>query len=120
MLLQGCYLGTQTSARKFRLASWDYWDPSRYGGELKFVKILTNTGARLPLEPGACYEARVVKQLDSPEEYVCLDPNSTHPGQHPCDRVRENEVIPTFILYPDSADDPDNYGQSFEMIRPPR
>ena len=73
MLLQGCYLGNNTSARKFRLASWDVWDPSKYGSELKFVKIVTNTGARVPLEPGMCYEARLVKHVNSPDEYVCLD-----------------------------------------------
>ena len=119
LLLQGCYLGTKTSARKFHLASWDVWDPSRYGNELKLVKIITNTGAQLPLEPGICYEATVVKQTDSPEEYVCLDQGSTHPGQTPCANPREHEVIPTFILYPDSADDPNDYSRSFSILRTP-
>ena len=120
VLLQGCYLGMQTSARKFRLASWDVWDPSLYGDQLKFVKMLTNTGAKLPLEPGACYEARAVKHVNTAEEYVCLDQGSTHSQQMHCDNYSENEVLPTFILHPDSADDPDNYSQSFEMIRPPQ
>ncbi len=59
--------------RKFRPASWDVWDPSLYGNQLKFVKIITNSGARVSLEPGMCYEAAVVKHVDSPDEYVCLD-----------------------------------------------
>ena len=120
VLLQGCYLGDQISARKFRLASWDVWDPSRYGSDLKFVNLITNTGAKLPLEPGACYEARAVKHVNTAEEYVCLDQGSTHSQQMHCDNYSENEVLPTFILHPDSADDPDNYSQSFEMIRPPQ
>ena len=117
--MQGCYLGNQTAARRFRLASWDVWDPNRYGAELKFVRIVVNSGARLPLEYGACYEATVVKQVDSTEEYVCLDRDSTHSKQSSCDNYRENEVIPTFILYPDSADDPNNYSESFITIRGP-
>ncbi len=117
--MQGCYLGNRTSARKFRLASWDVWDPGRYGAELKFVQIVTNTGAYLPLEQGACYEARLVKQVDSTEEYVCLDQGSIHPQQTPCANPRENEVIPTFILHPSSADNPDDYSGNFGMIRPP-
>ena len=125
LLLQGCYLGAQTSDRRFRLASWDVWDPSRYGNELKFVKIITNTGARLTLEPGSCYEATVVKQTDSHEEYVCLDQGSTHPHQTPCANPREHEIIPTFILHPNSPDDPDNYSRHFSVLttptlRPPR
>ena len=119
VLMQGCYLGNQTAARRFRLASWDVWDPSKYGNELKFVKIITNTGARLPLQHGACYEATVVKHVNSTEEYVCLDRDSTYSHQSDCDSYRENEVIPTFILYPDSAEDPDDYSENFEMIRPP-
>ncbi len=119
LLLQGCYLGTKTADRRFRLASWDVWEPSRYGNELKFVKIITNTGAQLPLEPGTCYQAAVVKHVDSPEEYVCLDQGSTHPEQTPCANPREHEVIPTFILYPDSADDPDDYSGSFSILRTP-
>lgn len=125
VLVQGCYLGTQTSARRFRLASWDVWDAIEYGGELKFVKIITNTGARLSLEPGSCYEATVVKQTDSHEEYVCMDLNSTHPEQTPCADPREHEIIPTFILHPNSPDDPDNYSDNFSVLttptlRPPR
>ena len=116
VLLQGCYLGNNTSARKFRLASWDVWDPSRYGSELKFVKIITNTGANLRLEPGACYEARLVKQVNTDEEYVCLDQGSVYPQQTPCANPRENEVIPTFILYPDSADNPDDFTNNFVRI----
>lgn len=119
VLLQGCYLGTKTADRRFRLASWDVWEPGRYGGELKFVKLITNTGAQLPLEPGACYQAVAVKHVDSPEEYVCLDQGSKHPGQTPCANPREHEAIPTFILYPDSTDDPDNYSSSFSIIRTP-
>ena len=119
MLLQGCYLGSRTAARKFRLASWDVWDPSRYGSELKFVKIITNNGEQLPLERGACYEARGEKHVDSDEEYVCLDRNATHPQQSPCDNYRENEVMPTFILYPDRADEPENFADSFVLIRKP-
>ena len=119
VLMQGCYLGNQTAARRFRLASWDVWDPNRYGAELKFVRVVVNSGARLPLEYGACYEATVVKQVDSTEEYVCLDRDSTHSKQSSCDNYRENEVIPTFILYPDSADDPNNYSESFITIRGP-
>lgn len=119
VLLQGCYLGKQDTARRFRLASWDVWDPSRYDGELKFAKIVTSSGAHLPLEPGACYAATVVKQVDSSEEYVCLDQGSTHPLQSPCSSYRGNEVIPTFILYPDNADNPDDYSGNFGMIRPP-
>ena len=71
VLVPGCYLGNRTSNRRFRLASWDVWDPGRYGNELmKFVRIVTNTGANLPLERGACYEARLVKQVDStPDDY---------------------------------------------------
>ena len=116
MLVQGCYLGSQTSARRFRLASWDVWDPSRYGNELKFVKIITNTGAFLPLEQGTCYEATMVKQTDSREEYVCLDRGSVHPQQAPCANPRENEIIPTFILYADSADNPDDFTNNFVRI----
>ncbi len=119
VLVQGCYLGNRTSDRRFRLASWDVWDPGRYGNELKFVRIVTNTGANLPLERGACYEARLVKQVDSTEEYVCLDQGSIHPQQTPCANAREREVIPTFILYPSSADNPDDYSDNFGMIRPP-
>ena len=119
MLLQGCYLGNGTAARRFRLASWDVWDPGRYGSELKFVKIVTNNGARLRLETGACYEVRGDKHVDSPEEYVCLDRNAVHPWQTPCDSYRENEVMPTFILYPDRADDPENFTDSFILIRKP-
>ena len=119
VLLQGCYLGAQASARSFRLASWDVWDPSRYGGELKFVKILTNTGARLTLEPGSCYQATVVKHVDTHEEYICLDQGSTHPQQTPCANPREHEIIPTFILYPDSADNPDDYSGNFSIITTP-
>ena len=119
VLLQGCYLGNQNVARRFRLASWDVWDPSRYGNELKFVRIITSTGARLPLEYGACYEATAVKQVDSTEEYVCLDSDSTHSKQHECTNYREHEVIPTFILYPDDSNDPNNYSESFVTIRSP-
>ena len=119
VLVQGCYLGNRTSDRRFRLASWDVWDPGRYGNELKFVRIVTNTGANLPLERGACYEARLVKQVDSTEEYVCLDQGSIHPQQTPCANAREREVIPTFILYPSSADNPDDYSDNFGMIRQP-
>ncbi len=116
VLLQGCYLGNQTAARRFRLASWDVWDPGRYGAELKFVQIITSTGAQLPLERGACYSATVIKQVDSPGEYVCLDQGATHSLQSPCGNYRENEVIPTFILYPDGADD---YSRSFYILRTP-
>ena len=119
ILLQGCYLGNRTAARKFRLASWDVWDPGRYGSELKFVKIITNNGAQLPLEQGACYEARVKKHVDSDEEYVCLDQNAVHSQQYPCDNYRENEVMPTFILYPNSADGPENFTDSFDPISKP-
>ena len=119
ILLQGCYLGNPKSARRFRLASWDVWDPGRYGSELKFVKIITNNGARLQLQQGACYEVRGDKHVDSPEEYVCLDQNAVYPHQSPCDSYRENEVIPTFILYPDRADDPENFTDSFILIRKP-
>ena len=117
--LQGCYLGNQKEARRFRLASWDVWDPSRYGAELKFVKIITNTGARLPLERGACYGATVVKQVDSTEEYVCLDRDSAHPQQSNCADYSEGEVIPTFILYPDNPDDPNDFTENFEIVSRP-
>ena len=120
ILLQGCYLGNQAEARRFRLASWDVWDPSRYGDELKFVKIITNSGHRLPLEVGACYEATVIKQVNSTEEYVCLDRNSTHPQQAACSNYREHEVIPTFILYPDNPDQPNNFTESFVTISRPK
>ena len=119
VLLQGCYLGNRTASRKFRLASWDVWDPGRYGSELKFAKIITNNGAQLPLEQGACYEARGDKHVDIDEEYVCLDRNAVHPQQSPCDNYRENEVMPTFILYPDRADEPENFADSFVLIRKP-
>ncbi len=116
VLLQGCYLGNNTSARSFRLASWDIWDPSRYGGELKFVKILTNTGARLTLEPGSCYQATVVKHVDTHEEYVCLDADSEYPQQYPCENFREHEVIPTFLLHPDTPDNPNDFTDNFVGI----
>ncbi len=114
--LQGCYLGNQTSTRKFRLASWDTWDPSLYGDRLKFVKIITNNGARIPLEQGTCYEANVTKHVDSPEEYVCLDRDAAYPQQYPCNSFREHEVIPTFILYPNTRDDPDDFTDNFVRI----
>ena len=116
MLLQGCYLGSKQSARKFRLASWDTWKPARYGGELRFVKIVTNNGRQVPLEQGACYEARVVKHVDSTEEHVCLDADSTHPQQTPCNNYSEIEVVPTFILHPDSENNPANFTGNFSRI----
>ena len=116
VLLEGCYLGNRTSDRRFRLASWDVWDPGRYRAELKFVKIVTSTGAELPLERGACYSATVIKQVDSPGEYVCLDQGATHSQQSPCVNYRDNEVIPTFILYPGADDD---YGKTFSILRTP-
>ena len=119
VLLQGCYLGNRDTARRFRLASWDVWEPGRYGSQLKFVKIVTNNGAYLTLQQGACYEARVVKHVNSSEEYVCLDPDAIHPQQSPCDTYLENAVIPTFILYPNSPDDPQNFTDSFIRIRKP-
>ena len=116
VLLQGCYLGNNTSARKFHLASWDVWDPSRYGSELKFVKIVTNTGAVVMLEQGMCYEAKLVKHVDSPDEYVCLDADSEHPQQYPCDNFREREVMPTFLLHPNTPDNPDDFTSNFVGI----
>lgn len=116
VLLQGCYLGNLTSARKFRLASWDVWDRTRYGNELMFVKILTNTGSYLPLEYGACYEATVIKQVDTTEEYVCLDADSEYPQQYPCENFREHEVIPTFLLHPDTPDNPNDFTDNFVGI----
>ena len=117
VLLQGCYLGNDTSARKFHLASWDVWDPSKYGSELKFVKIVTNTGARVPLEQGMCYEARLVKHVDSPDEYVCLDTDSAYPQQYPCENFREHEVMPTFLLHPNAPDNPDDFTDNFVGIQ---
>ncbi len=117
VLLQGCYLGTQTSARRFRLASWDVWDPNRYGSELKFVKIITNTGARVTLEQGMCYEARLVKHVDSPDEYVCLDADSAYPQRYPCENFREHEVMPTFLMYPNTPDNPDDFTDNFVGIQ---
>lgn len=115
--LQGCYLGKPTSARRFRLASWNAWDPGLYGNRLKFIKIITNNGAQIPLEPGLCYEAKVVKHVDSPEEYVCLDKDTDYPERYPCDNFREHEVIPTFLLYPDNPDDPETFTKNLVSIR---
>ena len=117
MLLQGCYLGNNTSARRFRLASWDVWDPSRYGSELKFVKIVTNTCARVPLEQGTCYETRLVKHVDSHEEYVCLDTDSAYPQQYPCGNFHEHEVMPTFLLHPNTPEIPDDFTDNFVGIQ---
>ncbi len=117
--LQGCYLGNLPSSRKFRLASWDAWVPSLYGKQLKFVKIIVNSKEAIPLEPGWCYEARVVKHVDSPDEYVCLDQDATHPQQFPCENARDREMIPTFILYPDSTDDPEDFSDNFFSIAAP-
>ena len=114
--LQGRYLGNPTSARRFWLASWDVSDPSLYGRQLRFVKIITNNGARIPLEPGPCYEANVVKHVASPEGYVCLDRDSAYPQRYPCDSFREHEVIPTFLLYPDKPDDPETFTENLIRI----
>ena len=118
--LQGCYLGKQVRSRKFRLASWDVWEPSLYGRQLKLVKIVTNNQKGIPLDRGQCYDMTVIKHIDSRDEYVCLDRGSAYPKQSPCGSFREREVIPTFILYPNSPDDPDNFSNNLSIIDKPR
>ena len=48
--------------------------------------------------------------------YVCLDRGSTHRQQTPCDNYREDEVIPTFILHPNTVDNPDDFTDNFVGI----
>lgn len=117
LLVEGCYLGNVASARRFRLASWDVWDPSRYGQELKFVKIITNNGHQIPLERGACYSARVIKHANSAEEYVCLDADAKYPQQFPCNNSRQDEVIPAFVLHPNDPENPADFTDNFVRIR---